>query len=117
MNFGEAWKSFLGECNKEQSFEILDFFYDQGGNFIDTYVVARVILPLLLLKMGLVPTTIRMRRAKPGLESGWRREVSEIRWLLQPSTQQASGPMSARRFCQTVREIASSLCMYQSTEV
>ena len=36
MNFGDAWKGFLGECDKKTSFEILDFFYDSGGNFIDT---------------------------------------------------------------------------------
>jgi aryl-alcohol dehydrogenase-like predicted oxidoreductase len=26
----------MGECSKETVFEILDYFYDQGGNFIDT---------------------------------------------------------------------------------
>lgn len=26
----------MGECSKETVFEILDFFYDNGGNFIDT---------------------------------------------------------------------------------
>ena len=36
MNFGDAWSKFLGECNKETSFEILDYFFDNGGNFIDT---------------------------------------------------------------------------------
>lgn len=36
MNFGEANKSWLGKCSKETSFEILDYFFDQGGNFIDT---------------------------------------------------------------------------------
>lgn len=36
MNFGEAWKSFLGECSMETSFKILDHFYSEGGNFIDT---------------------------------------------------------------------------------
>lgn len=36
MNFGDAWKQFMGECGKEQAFEILDAFYDLGGNFIDT---------------------------------------------------------------------------------
>jgi aryl-alcohol dehydrogenase-like predicted oxidoreductase len=36
MNFGESWKAMMGECNKETSFEMLDYFYDQGGNFIDT---------------------------------------------------------------------------------
>lgn len=29
-------KERLGECNKETSFEILDTFYEHGGNFIDT---------------------------------------------------------------------------------
>ncbi|KAF9995450.1 hypothetical protein BGZ80_001365 [Entomortierella chlamydospora] len=36
MNFGDAWKARMGECNKETTFEILDFFVSQGGNFIDT---------------------------------------------------------------------------------
>jgi hypothetical protein len=27
---------FMGECSKEQSFAILDAFYKQGGNFLDT---------------------------------------------------------------------------------
>ncbi|KAF2767480.1 Aldo/keto reductase [Teratosphaeria nubilosa] len=36
MNFGDAWKAALGECNKETAFAMLDYFYDQGGNFIDT---------------------------------------------------------------------------------
>lgn len=34
MNFGDAWKNFLGECGKENSFAMLDFFYENGGNFI-----------------------------------------------------------------------------------
>ena len=38
MNFGSAWKERLGECSKETAFEMLDFFYESGGNFIDTYV-------------------------------------------------------------------------------
>lgn len=36
MNFGDAWKGFMGECNKETTFGILDHFYENGGNFIDT---------------------------------------------------------------------------------
>jgi aryl-alcohol dehydrogenase-like predicted oxidoreductase len=36
MNFGEAWKGFMGECDKETTFGILDHFYENGGNFIDT---------------------------------------------------------------------------------
>ena len=37
-NFGNASKEILGECNKDTAFQILDYFYDQGGNFIDTSV-------------------------------------------------------------------------------
>ena len=37
-NFGNAWKDVLGECNKDTAFQILDYFYDHGGNFIDTLV-------------------------------------------------------------------------------
>ncbi|KAL4937043.1 hypothetical protein BDV06DRAFT_232822 [Aspergillus oleicola] len=36
MNFGDSWKEFMGECNKEQSFALMDAFYESGGNFIDT---------------------------------------------------------------------------------
>lgn len=36
MNFGDSWKSALGECDKITTFEILDTFYEMGGNFIDT---------------------------------------------------------------------------------
>ncbi|PNS18871.1 Versiconal hemiacetal acetate reductase [Sphaceloma murrayae] len=36
MNFGDAWESFMGACDKKTTFEILDYFYEQGGNFIDT---------------------------------------------------------------------------------
>jgi aryl-alcohol dehydrogenase-like predicted oxidoreductase len=38
MNFGENWKAALGECGKETAFEMLDYFYAAGGNFIDTAV-------------------------------------------------------------------------------
>ncbi|KAH6659870.1 norsolorinic acid reductase [Truncatella angustata] len=36
MNFGNAWKDYMGACDQPQTEKILDFFYDQGGNFIDT---------------------------------------------------------------------------------
>lgn len=36
MNFGTAWTNVMGECSKETAFEILDYFYEMGGNFIDT---------------------------------------------------------------------------------
>ncbi|OLN96924.1 Norsolorinic acid reductase B [Colletotrichum chlorophyti] len=36
MNFGEAHKERYGECSKDTAFEILDLYYKEGGNFIDT---------------------------------------------------------------------------------
>ncbi|KAH7061981.1 NADP-dependent oxidoreductase domain-containing protein [Paraphoma chrysanthemicola] len=36
MNFGDAWEGLMGKCDKKTTFEILDYFYEQGGNFIDT---------------------------------------------------------------------------------
>ncbi|WYZ45338.1 hypothetical protein EsH8_VIII_000654 [Colletotrichum jinshuiense] len=36
MNFGNAWKGYMGTCDQKTVEEILDFFYEQGGNFIDT---------------------------------------------------------------------------------
>ncbi|KYK59208.1 aldo/keto reductase [Drechmeria coniospora] len=36
MNFGDAWIDYLGQCDQATAEGILDFFYEQGGNFIDT---------------------------------------------------------------------------------
>ncbi|KAL2820691.1 NADP-dependent oxidoreductase domain-containing protein [Aspergillus granulosus] len=36
MTFGTASAERYGECSKETAFEILDYFFSQGGNFIDT---------------------------------------------------------------------------------
>ncbi|KAI0098108.1 norsolorinic acid reductase [Hypoxylon sp. NC0597] len=36
MNFGLAWKDYMGAVDQKTTEEILDFFYEQGGNFIDT---------------------------------------------------------------------------------
>ena len=36
MNFGNAWEEFMGKCDKKEAFQILDYFYENGGNFIDT---------------------------------------------------------------------------------
>eukprot|EP00026_Physarum_polycephalum_P006607 Phypoly_transcript_06656.p1 GENE.Phypoly_transcript_06656~~Phypoly_transcript_06656.p1 ORF type:complete len:388 (-),score=79.15 Phypoly_transcript_06656:424-1587(-) len=36
MNFGTAWRAHLGDMDKDTAFKILDYFYEQGGNFIDT---------------------------------------------------------------------------------
>lgn len=36
MSIGEAWAGFLGSMSKEQSFKLLDAYFERGGNFIDT---------------------------------------------------------------------------------
>ncbi|KAL8714059.1 MAG: hypothetical protein Q9225_006642 [Loekoesia sp. 1 TL-2023] len=36
MNFGNAWEQLMGKCDMQTAFSMLDFFYDNGGNFIDT---------------------------------------------------------------------------------
>ncbi|KAK4124487.1 Aldo/keto reductase [Parathielavia appendiculata] len=36
MSLGDAWKDFLGPCDEKTTEEILDYFFEQGGNFIDT---------------------------------------------------------------------------------
>jgi aryl-alcohol dehydrogenase-like predicted oxidoreductase len=34
MSIGEAWKDTMGSMTKEQSFKLLDAFYDAGGNMM-----------------------------------------------------------------------------------
>lgn len=36
MSVGSAWSNFMGSMDKQQSFDLLDFFFESGGNFIDT---------------------------------------------------------------------------------
>lgn len=36
MNIGTAWGDFMGTMTREESDNILDYFYESGGNFIDT---------------------------------------------------------------------------------
>ncbi|KAI1266245.1 aldo/keto reductase [Xylariaceae sp. FL1019] len=36
MNFGDAWTEDMGECNQETAEGIMDFYFEQVGNFIDT---------------------------------------------------------------------------------
>ncbi|KAE9388890.1 Aldo/keto reductase [Gymnopus androsaceus JB14] len=35
-SIGDQWNEMLGSMDKESSFELLDAYYDMGGNFIDT---------------------------------------------------------------------------------
>lgn len=36
MSIGDAWNQIMGSMSKEQSFKLLDAFFEMGGNFIDT---------------------------------------------------------------------------------
>jgi aryl-alcohol dehydrogenase-like predicted oxidoreductase len=36
MSIGDAWTGFMGSMTKDQSFKLMDAYYDAGGNFIDT---------------------------------------------------------------------------------
>jgi len=37
MSIGDKWAEFgMGSMDKESSFKLLDAYYDNGGNFIDT---------------------------------------------------------------------------------
>ncbi|KAK3318643.1 norsolorinic acid reductase [Apodospora peruviana] len=36
MNFGNACKNYMGECDQKTTGGILDVYYENGGNFIDT---------------------------------------------------------------------------------
>lgn len=52
MSLGDAWSNALGSCSKEESWKLLDAFYEAGGNFVDTannYQV-RPLIPYLIRK-------------------------------------------------------------------
>ncbi|KAI1083236.1 putative aldo/keto reductase [Whalleya microplaca] len=36
MGFGTQFEEMMGSCDRESSFKLLDLFYENGGNFIDT---------------------------------------------------------------------------------
>ena len=36
MSIGDAWSGFMGSMSKEDSFKLMDAFYDAVGNMIDT---------------------------------------------------------------------------------
>lgn len=36
MSLGDAWAGAMGSMSKEAAFELLDAYYEAGGNFIDT---------------------------------------------------------------------------------
>jgi hypothetical protein len=79
MNFGDAWSDMMGKCDKKTVFEILDFFYDQGGNFIDTYVVQQSLTRHWTDAVA-VQTTTRTKSPRRGSASGCRSAAAGLRW-------------------------------------
>src|SRR6202035_2182414 len=74
MNLGTAWAKMMGAVDKEESFKLLDYFYEQGGNFID--VIGTVWNSWLTFRLRMV---IRMNRVSCGSVNGWQREEIEMR--------------------------------------
>ena len=72
MNFGNAMKDYFGPYSKETAFEILDYFYEQGGNFIDTLLSLTTPLrddePCLQSLIGQMAT--RPKGQRPGWANG-----------------------------------------------
>ena len=72
MNFGNAMKDYFGACSKDTAFEILDYFYEQGGNFIDTLISlstpSRDKEPRLRYLLGQIAT--RPKSQRPGWANG-----------------------------------------------
>ena len=79
MNIGTAWEKMMGAVPKEESFKLLDYFYDQGGNFID--VMSSVYGEI----DGRLQTRIKMRKVRLGLVNGWRNEATVIKSCLPPN--------------------------------
>jgi len=81
MNFGNAWKESMGECSKETAFELMDYFYDQGGNFIDTCVTipSRAMPGVLANESPAAPTITKLKSRKHGLANGWPRQGGEMK--------------------------------------
>jgi len=79
MNFGKAWQGFMGECDKDTAFGMMDYFFENGElriqfryryriTFIDEEKVA----------ISLTRRTItKAKSPKNGLASGIRREETE----------------------------------------
>lgn len=53
----------MGECNQETAEGILDFFYQNGGNFIDTFVMSYI------LSRFMADTWLERTTTKKGIQS------------------------------------------------
>ena len=116
MNFGDAWEQMMGKCDKKTTFEILDFFYEQGGNFIDTCVPCELCWKHIPTDASTEPTTIRMSRASNGSVNGWKSVVTVMKWSLLLNSPRASGARTARKkwHSRTSKGTTPRACMYRS---
>jgi hypothetical protein len=73
MNLGTAWAKMMGALDKEESFKLLDYFYEQGGNFIDVPGTNWSVFD------NRRPMYIKMNRANCGSVNGWQREETAMR--------------------------------------
>lgn len=80
MNLGTAWAKMMGALDKQESFKLLDYFYEQGGNFIDvTGANWRVFDNRRRMYT-------KVNKANCGLVNGWQREETAMRSSWLPST-------------------------------
>jgi len=75
MNIGTAWEKMMGAVPKEESFKLLDYFYEQGGNFIDV----KFLLNSMRLTYCRLPMCIKMKRVNFGSVNGWQNEATDMR--------------------------------------
>ena len=68
MSIGEAWKDFMGSMDKEQSFKLLDAYYEVRIHSSTTDNVTNIYR--LVVTSSTQPTTTRTRNPRSGLENG-----------------------------------------------
>ena len=68
MSIGEAWKDFMGSMDKEQSFKLLDAYYEACIRSRMTDNIANIYR--LVGTSSTQPTTTRTRNPRSGLENG-----------------------------------------------
>lgn len=74
MNFGGNWDDWMAKMVQEDAEKIMDVYYENGGNFIDTGTLYSVD-DSEFRKHAI----IKMVKANNGLETGQRREETEMK--------------------------------------
>ena len=87
MSIGEAWKDMMGSMDKEQSFKLLDAFYEAGMCSPPTTSILFADTRLQEEISSTLPITTRMRSLKNGLANGWLKGRIATTWLSLQSSQ------------------------------